>query len=64
MIACTDYSPGRAEPMQRDLRASEDREQIEKLWAELEKEKIVKGWQRTGETEQEPSALQPECLAS
>jgi hypothetical protein len=64
VIACTDYSPGRAEPLQRDLRASDSREQIEKLWTELEAEKIVQGWQRTAETEHESSALQPKCLVN
>jgi hypothetical protein len=44
VIACTDYSPGRAKPLQRDLRASDSREHIDKLWTDLESEKIVKGW--------------------
>jgi hypothetical protein len=45
VLACTDYSPGRAEPLQRDIRVSNSREQIDQLWNELQKEKIVKGWQ-------------------
>jgi hypothetical protein len=44
VLACSDYSPDRAEPLQRDIRVSNCREQIEQLWDELVKEKIVKGW--------------------
>jgi hypothetical protein len=44
VIACTDYSPGRAEPLQRDGRVSNCRAQIDELWDELAKEKVVKGW--------------------
>jgi hypothetical protein len=44
VLASTDYSPDRAEPLQRDLRVSSSRTQIDRLWDELEKEKIVKGW--------------------
>jgi hypothetical protein len=44
VLACTDYSPGRATPLERDMRVSNDREQINRLWDELQAEKIVKGW--------------------
>jgi hypothetical protein len=44
VIACTDYSPGRAEPLQRDIRASNSRAQIDELYDGLLKEKVVKGW--------------------
>ena len=44
IIACTDYSPDRAEPLQRDIRVSNSRTQIEQLWDELVKEKIVNCW--------------------
>ena len=44
VLACSDYSPDRAEPLQRDIRVSSSRTQIEQLWNELVKEKIVKGW--------------------
>jgi hypothetical protein len=57
VIACTDYRPGRAEPLQRDLRASDNREQIDKLRTELEAEKIVKGWQRLVWLDEERNAL-------
>ena len=40
----TDYSPGRATPLERDIRVSNSREQIDKLWDELVKQNVVKGW--------------------
>ena len=44
MLAVTDYSADRAEPLQRDIRVSNSRDQIDQLWDELVREKIVKGW--------------------
>jgi hypothetical protein len=44
VIAVTDYSPGRAESLQRDVRVSNSRAQIDELWNQLVKEKVVKGW--------------------
>jgi len=44
----TDYSPTRESPLKREIRVSSSREQIDALWAELEKEYLaVKGWART-----------------
>jgi len=40
----TDFSPGRATPLDRDIRISNSREQIEQLLAEMKSEYIVKGW--------------------
>jgi hypothetical protein len=40
----TDFSPGRATPLDRDIRVSNSREQIEQLWAAMKAENIVKGW--------------------
>jgi len=45
VIACTDYSPGRSEPLQRDIRVSNSRAQIDELYAGLVEEKVVKGWE-------------------
>lgn len=42
----TDYSPGRKTPLEREVRVSNSREQIEALWNELAAENIVKGWGR------------------
>jgi hypothetical protein len=44
VIAHTDYSPDRQTPLERDIRVSNSREQIDALWDELVQEKIVKGW--------------------
>ena len=51
VIAFTDYSPNRKTPLERDIRVSNSREQIEELWDELVKEYIVKGWTRENRTE-------------
>jgi hypothetical protein len=40
----TDFSPGRATPLDRDIRISNSREQIEQLLADMKAEYIVKGW--------------------
>jgi hypothetical protein len=40
----TDFSPGRATPIDRDIRISNSRQQIEALYAEMKVENIVKGW--------------------
>lgn len=42
----TDFSAGRKTPLEREIRVSSSREQIEALWNELFKENIVKGWNR------------------
>lgn len=41
----TDFSPGRATPLDRDIRISNSQAQIEALYAQLREENIVKGWQ-------------------
>lgn len=40
----TDFSPNRATPLDRDIRVSNSREQIDELWAQMKAENIVKGW--------------------
>jgi len=42
----TDYSPTRKEPLSREIRVSNSRDQIEALWKEFHSENIVKGWNR------------------
>jgi hypothetical protein len=44
----TDFSPNRASPIDRDIRVSNSREQIESLLAEMKTEYIVKGWALAG----------------
>ena len=50
VIAFTDYSPNRKTPLERDIRVSNSREQIDSLWCELVKEYVVKGWTRVDGT--------------
>jgi hypothetical protein len=44
VVHFTDFSPNRATPLERDVRISNTREQIERLYAGLKEENIVKGW--------------------
>src|SRR5262245_12426397 len=44
VLAVTDYSPYLAHPRHRDIRVSNSRAQIDQLWQEMVREKIVKGW--------------------
>lgn len=46
VVHLTDFSPGRKEPLQREIRVSNSREQIEALWSEFHKEYVVRGWNR------------------
>ena len=44
VIHFTDFSPNRKTPLERDIRVSNSREQIDALWADLLAENIAKGW--------------------
>jgi hypothetical protein len=44
VIHYTDYSPNRKTPLERDIRVSSSREQIEQLWSALASEAFSKGW--------------------
>lgn len=44
VIHYTDYSPNRKTPLEREIRVSSSREQIDALWAEVAAEAFVKGW--------------------
>lgn len=48
VVCFTDFSPNRATPLDRDVRVSNSREQIEALYEELKTENIVKGWAPVG----------------
>ena len=54
VIAFTDFSPNRKTPLERDIRISNSREQIDELWEGLVREYIVKGW-----TRQDLAAVRP-----
>jgi hypothetical protein len=55
VVHLTDYSPNRKTPLERDIRVSNAREQIEELWQELVAEYVVKGWIKAGRTSVAPS---------
>jgi hypothetical protein len=44
VIHYTDFSPNRKTPLERDIRVSSSREQIDSLWSELAAEAFTKGW--------------------
>jgi hypothetical protein len=50
VIHYTDFSPNRKTPLEREVRISSSREQIDELWNELATEAFVKGWTPVGGT--------------
>jgi hypothetical protein len=46
VVHFTDFSAGRKTPLEREIRVSHSREQIESLWNQLYTDNIVKGWSR------------------
>jgi len=46
VIHYTDFSPNRKTPLEREVRVSSSREQIDQLWTELAAEVFKKGWER------------------
>jgi hypothetical protein len=46
VIHYTDFSPNRKNPLERDVRVSNSREQIDVLWTDLIDENVKKGWVR------------------
>ena len=62
VIHYTDYSPNRKMPLERDIRVSSSREQIEELWKELAAEAFTKGWMPAGGTA--PTAAPQEVSAA
>ncbi|CAN5613926.1 hypothetical protein BH11PLA2_BH11PLA2_46150 [soil metagenome] len=48
VIHATDYSPNRKTPLERDIRISSSRDQIEALWTALAEESFGKGWTPAG----------------
>jgi hypothetical protein len=55
VVHLTDYSPNRKTPLDRDIRVSNSREQIEELWQGLAAEYVVKGWIKASPTTVVPS---------
>lgn len=44
VVHYTDFSPNRKTPLEREIRVSNSREQIDQLWKVLAEDNIVKGW--------------------
>lgn len=44
VIHYSDFSPNRKTPLERDIRVTSSREQIEELWTEMAAEAFTKGW--------------------
>jgi ATP dependent DNA ligase domain len=57
----TDYSPNRKTPLERDIRVSNSREQIDELWNELSAENITKGWDPAGSAKPPATAVSAEA---
>jgi hypothetical protein len=55
VVHLTNYSPNRKTPLERDIRVSNSREQIDELWQELAVEYIVKGWIKADRASVAPS---------
>ena len=48
VIHFTDFSPNRKSPLEREIRVSNSREQIDRLWEELAAENVKRGWTLEG----------------
>jgi hypothetical protein len=57
VVHLTDYSPNRKTPLERAIRVSNSRGQIEELWQELAAAYVVKGWIKASGTTVVPSNL-------
>ncbi len=61
VVYVTDFSPNRKEPLSRDIRVSNAKEQADAMWDELESEYFVKGWKAPGEAEEEKPKAKPKA---
>jgi ATP-dependent DNA ligase len=59
VIHFTDFSPNRKTPLEREVRVSNSREQIDDLWNELLAENISKGWAASGSAAEAATAVAP-----
>ena len=66
VIHFTDFSPGRKTPLEREIRVSNSRQQIDDLWTELIAENIAKGWNAlaAGATAAPPPPAAPKAKAA
>lgn len=63
VIHSTDFSPNRKTPLERDIRVSSSRDQIEQLWNELAAESFTKGWTPVAEAAPAPVAVPEAAVA-
>ena len=62
VVHLTDFSPNRKDPLNREIRVSDDRKQIENLFEELAESMFVKGWnepEEENETRVEETVKKP-----
>ena len=59
VIHSTDFSPNRKTPLEREIRVSSSREQIEQLWSELAAEAFTKGWTPAANSAREAVPVPP-----
>jgi hypothetical protein len=64
VIHYTDFSPNRKTPLERDIRVSSSREQIDQLWTDLAKEAFAKGWALAAAAAPASSPVTPAQAAS
>jgi hypothetical protein len=66
VVHFTDFSPNRKEPLAREIRVSNSREQIETLWLGLKDANVKQGWSAHGSVTDKPArvALPPEPPAA
>jgi hypothetical protein len=50
VLYVTDFSPNRREPLEREVRIGASLEDMERMWDELKKDRIVSGWARAKES--------------
>jgi hypothetical protein len=63
VIHYTDYSPNRKTPLEREIRVSSSKDQIEELWKELADEAFGKGWCPAGVPGATPPAAPSTAVA-
>ncbi|HXD86992.1 MAG TPA: hypothetical protein VN641_10890 [Urbifossiella sp.] len=59
VLHMTDFSPNRKTPLERDIRVSSSRQQIEDLWNELAAEAFTKGWTPVPDKSAPPAPAAP-----
>lgn len=63
VVHYTDFSPNRKTPLEREIRISSSRHQIDDLWKELADEAFTKGWERVPEVAVVPGTFSAKLAA-